>query len=179
MSIIADLNPYIEQFQPRVRAEKNAQGLTNQQLIDTTGVSAYTVNTFLSGGLSDPKLFNSIAICKALGLSVDELFGLTPESSEKLHELELENARLTAEREAQKSYIRGLRTFAFVLAAICAVLSVALVIYLLIDFDIRDAGLIRYGEPTPYAWIVISVIVASVLFSAFCAIWTLAKSRRR
>lgn len=103
MSAIQELAPYIEAYPQRVRAAKEEKHYTISNIIERSGVSASAVNKLLAGTQMDPKLYNSVAICKVLGLSLDELFGLAaPDGSarqalEKMHRLQLENVRLKAE----------------------------------------------------------------------------------
>ena len=77
MSAIQELAPYIEAYPRRVRAAKEEKHYTISDIIERSGVSASAVNKLLAGTQMEPKLYNSAALCKVLGLSLDELFGLS------------------------------------------------------------------------------------------------------
>gem|GEM_PF-659437 len=131
-----------------------------------------TVSRLYAGTQADPRLYNSAAICKALGLSLDELFGLenpvgSPEKlTKQIHRVELENAKLEAAAALQSAQIRSTHTMCYVLALFCLLLSFTLIACLVTDAQIRNAGLIRDGDLTVTAWACIALIVGSVLASA-------------
>lgn len=103
MPAYQDLLPHMDAYSQKVKDAKEAKKLTNADLADLSGVSASAVNKLLAGSQVDPKLFNSVAICKVLGLSVDRLFGLdapqdTPDAlRDKVRTLELDEAHKDAE----------------------------------------------------------------------------------
>ena len=51
----------------------------------------------------------------------------------------------------------------YVLIALCAVLSFSLVVYLIIDSDIRNAGLIQFGNLGFFAWIFVLLLILSAI----------------
>ena len=61
---------------------------------------------------------------------------------------------------------------ALVLSVLCAVLSVTLIFYIVMDFRIKDAGLIKGGEVGAGAWGIIALVaiafgvMTSALFGA-------------
>jgi molybdate-binding protein/transcriptional regulator with XRE-family HTH domain len=59
----------------RLRLERQARGFSQQQLASMAGVSRQAVSAF-EVGLSDPSLRVALALAQALGLSVEDLFGL-------------------------------------------------------------------------------------------------------
>jgi molybdate-binding protein/transcriptional regulator with XRE-family HTH domain len=59
----------------RLRLERQTRGLSQQQLASMAGVSRQAVSAFELGG-SDPSLRVALALAQALGLSVEDLFGL-------------------------------------------------------------------------------------------------------
>lgn len=168
MSAIEDLLPYIDACQPAIKEAKERQHLTNAQLAELSGVSPSAVNKLMAGTQVEPKLYNAVAICKVLGLSMDRMFGLSgeQEDAEKLNarirELELENQHLKTVSTMRTEQIRENRTSTIVLIALCAILAVALAAYLVIDTNISDAGLIRFGDPTVYAWVLIGLLFLAV-----------------
>src|SRR5580704_18074628 len=59
---------------PRLRLARQARGFSQQQLAGMAGVSRQAVSA-VEAGLSDPSLRVALAVGRALGLSVEELFG--------------------------------------------------------------------------------------------------------
>jgi len=58
----------------RLRLARQARGFSQQQLAGMAGVSRQAVSA-VEAGLSDPSLRVALALCRALGLTVEELFG--------------------------------------------------------------------------------------------------------
>lgn len=176
MSAIQDLEPYISAYQGRFRKAKDASRMTLEELADQSGVSYSAVSRLYAGSQSDPRLYNSAALCKVLGLSLDELFGLTKpagspeELKEQNRKLELENARLTAANMAHRAQIRSTHAICYLLSFFCTVLAVSLIIYLVIDSQISDAGIIRGGKLSLAAWVFVGLIVGAVFVAGFAIV---------
>ncbi len=181
MSAIQELAPYIEDYPHRVRAAKEEKHYTISDIIERSGVSASAVNKLLAGTQMEPKLYNSAALCKVLGLSLDELFGLTaPEGSarqarEKMHQLQLENVRLEAENRMGAERVDAQRPVILALLVLCTALCAALAGYIAIDAQISNAGLIQGGDPTVVAWGIIVLLVLAVAVIA----WAMVRALRR
>lgn len=181
MSAIQELAPYIEDYPHRVRAAKEEKHYTISDIIERSGVSASAVNKLLAGTQMEPKLYNSAALCKVLGLSLDELFGLTaPEGSdrqarEKMHQLQLENVRLEAENRMGTERVDAQRPVILALLVLCTALCAALAGYIAIDAQISNAGLIQGGDPTVVAWGIIVLLVLAVAVVA----WAMVRAIRR
>lgn len=173
MSAIQELEPYISAYQSRFRKAKDESGLTLDELAERSGVSNSAVSRLYAGTQTDPKLFYSVALCKTLGLSLDEIFGLDQpkespsELQERNRKLELENVRLTATNEMQRAQIRSTHAICYLLTFFCALLAMSLIVYLVIDSQITDAGIIRGGELSVMAWAFIALIVASIVAAGF------------
>lgn len=169
MSAIQDLAVFINAFPGRIRKAKDESGMTVEELADRSGASFSAVSRLYSGSQTNPQLYNAAAMCKVLGLSLDELFGLQQPSDspselqERNHQLELENAKLVTANETQKAQIRSTHTICYVVTFFCILLSVSLVAYLIIDAQIRNAGLIQGGTLSALAWAFIALIAASVI----------------
>lgn len=142
------------------------------ELSNESGVSFSAVSRLYAGTQADPRLYNSAALCKTLGLSLDELFGLenpvgSPEKlTKQIHHVELENAKLEATAAAQSAQIKSTHTMCYVLALFCMLLSFSLIACLVADAQIRNAGFIRNGDLSVTAWACIALIVGSALASA-------------
>ena len=178
MSAMQDLSPYIEQFHPAMKQAKEDQRFTIARLSQASGVSEPIVTKTMAGMNTDPKLYNSVALCRVLGLSIDRLFGFPepepPPAPEellsRLRDLELENARLCERAGSAARHVQVSRTAAFSLMALCALLTVALIVYLAVDNDIHDAGLILSGRPTFAGWVLIALAALSAALNAALAV---------
>lgn len=172
MSAYQDLLPYFDAYPQKIKDAKETIKLTNAELSDLSGVSQSSVNKLLAGSQVDPKLFNSAALCKTLGLSMDHLFGMEPPQDapealrDRVHSLELDEAHKDAEIgrletvvKYQREQLRTRKVSMLIMLCLCAILTVALVAYILIDSGIPDAGLIRFGNPTAAAWVFIALVV--------------------
>ena len=176
MSAIQELAPYIEDYPHRVRAAKEEKHYTISDIIERSGVSASAVNKLLAGTQMEPKLYNSAALCKVLGLSLDELFGLSaPEGSAR--QLQLENVRLEGEKNTLKAENRmgvervdAQRPVILALLILCTALCAALAGYIAIDAQISNAGMIRGGDPTVVAWSIIVLLVLAVAVIAWAMV---------
>lgn len=179
MSALQEIAENIEQYPKRIREAKEQKRYTINDITELSGVSKSAVSKLLDGSQMDPKLYNSAAMCKVLGLSLDELFGLDkpvehPESMQaRIHQLELENAHLSGDvkrlnevNAMQAEQMRTRKPVIFVLLGMCAVLALCLVAYLFIDAQITAQGLIRNGQPTAVAWFVIIVAVTALVASS-------------
>ena len=58
----------------RLRLARQARGFSQQQLAGMAGVSRQAVSA-VESGLSDPSLRVALALARALGLTVEEMFG--------------------------------------------------------------------------------------------------------
>lgn len=116
MSAIQEIAPYISAYQGNIKRAKEDQHYTIDRLVDESGVSRSAVTKLCAGTQQDPKLYNSAALCRVLGLSLDELFGLvqpaesSEELAEQIHHVEIENAKLEATAAAQSAQIRSTHT---------------------------------------------------------------------
>ncbi len=64
----------------RLRLARQGRGFSQQQLATMAGVSRQAVSA-VESGLSDPSLSVALALSRALGLTVEEIFGpVTPEA---------------------------------------------------------------------------------------------------
>jgi len=70
------------------RDAKEDQHLTTQDLADLTDLSSSTISNYFSASSKDPSLYKMGLICAALGVSIDEYFGIVkrPTTEEQLAE---------------------------------------------------------------------------------------------
>ena len=70
----------METYLDRIKKIKNEQKLTNDQLAERSGIPLGTLSKILAGMSDSPKLSNMIALCGALGCSVDYIVSGTPDN---------------------------------------------------------------------------------------------------
>lgn len=61
----------------KIKQHKDATRMTTQQIAERSGVPASTISRILSGQTDSPSVHNIVAICRAVGVSLDELFGIS------------------------------------------------------------------------------------------------------
>ena len=72
MSALQEIAGNIEQYPKRIREAKEKKRYTISDIVDLSGVSKSAVSKLLDGSQMDPKLYNSVAMCMVLDLSLDE-----------------------------------------------------------------------------------------------------------
>lgn len=177
MNAYQELAPRFDAYRETIKAAKAKKGYSLSALAEESGVAYSAVSRLCDGTQSEPKLFNAVALCKVLGISIDDTFGLRAPTEgdaeqlrEQIHRLELENAELRGENgklevtnQMLKKEIAARKPLIYILLSLCAVLACGLGIYLVIDANIRDAGLIQFGSFSPGAWGFVAVIVAALV----------------
>lgn len=172
MSVIQDLQPHIDEYPRKVKAARKKHGISLQKLSDETGVPISTINNLSVGKQAYPKLYDAAAICKVLGLSLDELFGLEHKDVDELHhvqemhELELENVRVKGESrriaDVSKERERRLVSYINILSAILAFFVLVVVGYMVFDAHILDAGLFQRGTVSVFAVVLAAFVIGAV-----------------
>lgn len=170
----------VQKLQEKCREARDRLGYTNQDIADATGIPLSSVKNFFAATSKVPGLVYAGLICKFLGVSIDECLCITPaEDAEARLRRQLKEARIVSENQ-RLTEVNGLRkeldksrlSTILVLSFLCAVLSVALIFYIAVDFRIKDAGLIQGGEVGVGAWFIIALVaiafgvMSSALFSA-------------
>lgn len=91
------------------RDAKEDQHLTTQDLADLTDLSSSTISNYFSASSKDPSLYKMGLICAALGVSIDEYFGIVkrPTTEEQLAEAH----RAMADADAKHSAALRMRTW--------------------------------------------------------------------
>lgn len=166
-----------------MRLEKEAQHKTNQQVADETGLPVYTVNKFFAGSLSNLGIYTVAPIAVALGLSLDQLLGITqapPESDAKRLEEELahkdqllqkteEQVALLQERsrmmEREINAVRAnWKPVVYGLTGLCILLAVYLLTYVTLDARNPNLGLIQAARSSPLVYVAGLSIVSMCLY---------------
>ena len=167
-------------LQEMCREARDRLNFTNQDIADETGIPLSSVKNFFAATSKVPGLVYAGLICKFLGVSIDECLCITPaEDAEarlrrqlKEDHMNSENQRLTEVNSLRKELDKSRLSTILVLSFLCAVLSVTLIFYIVMDFRIKDAGLIQGGQVGAGAWGIIALVaiafgvMTSALFSA-------------
>ena len=190
---IQELAPYIDSYLPQMKTAKKYSDKTNQSIADASGVPLSNIAKLFSGHLAEPKLFNFIAICKTLGLSVDRLFGLSPslptdvsvlreENADLRHrvrelETELEHKRQMDEERKKASRARVGLTYSLI--GMSLVLAAFIIYYLDYDYRLPNAGLVVQWEHSFLSVILTVVVVAVICIGAALLIQHIIAKRKR
>lgn len=164
------------ELREELKRKRDVLGLTNQDIADSSGLSIHAVVNFFSARSKAPSYQTMGRICRTLGVSLDQAFGIAPdkaeepEATQRIHELELENTRqdgeigrLTAVQELQTEQVASTRMTHIFLVGLCLMLTAALAAYIVIDATDSLHGFIRDGAPSPVAFIMFGVLIVSVM----------------
>lgn len=160
-------------LQTLCREAKDAMGLTSQELAERSGVPLSTVNNTFSTRSRDPSVYTIAPMCAVTGTSIDQYFRICPPAApQELHDREITIARLEGQVEqlrrfivAQEQWERKRRGMTAALAMLCAVLCAIIACYLIFDFNITNAGLIRDSTISVPALIIVAVTLAAAYFA--------------
>lgn len=120
-------------------------------------------------------LLNFAAICRVLGISMDELFGIkgstdVAELTEQIHELELENVqqtgdirRLTEVNVEKDKRLYSHRPMLYALIAMCVIQAMALIGYMIFDASVMTAGLFKSARTSTFAILLIIIVLLSLV----------------
>ena len=152
------------------RMAKDDHGYTAQDLEDMTGIPASTIGNFFATTSKAPNVYNAGAICKVLGISMDKYFDITPdvlpedqiEQMERDHKAELVTANLEGRIEQLSKSEKRLRISLYSIALLSVALLLALVGYMMFDYNVPYAGLIQSGQASTAAWIVMILLAVGV-----------------
>lgn len=170
-------DPTLNQLQDLCREAKERKHMTAQEIADESGVPLSTVNNFFAAASRLPAIGTAGPICRVLDVSMDSYYGIAPAERDLLdeierlraqyHDTELVNARLAAENDLLTRSSSGNRRNSLILLVFNTILTIALLCYLIIDANIRNAGLILFGEPSAaaYALIALSALSFAVIIA--------------
>lgn len=174
------------------REARDRRNYTSQDLEDITGIPVSTINNFFATVSKAPNVYNAGAICKALDVSMDKYFGITPDTLpedqvkqlEHDHKAELKLAhlegsveQLTKTVDNQNTKEKRLRVSLYSVTTLAVILLLVLVGYVVFDYNVPYAGLIQGGQASTAAWVVIVLLAvgAGVIASAFLSALRYAK----
>ena len=116
---------------------------TNQEIAENADLSVGTVAQFFRGDVKNPSVYTVGPICREVGVSMDEYFGIENAGKDKpdieLEALRADNAAMRSQLALCKKSLRMHRLVTLILLGIV----VLCVIALLIDFSSPNIGWIR------------------------------------
>ena len=104
---------------------------TNQDVAENTDLSVGTVSQFFRGGIKNPSVYTVGPICREMGVSIDDYFGIphdAPAEASNVEKLRTKNAALRAQLAQQQKSLRMHRLVTLILLGILALCALALVI---------------------------------------------------
>ena len=128
--------------------------MTAQDIADQSGVPLSTVNNFFASTSKSPSINTAGPICAALGISMDEFFGITDKLTMSEEVLSAKNDTLRAHKKelekhlvdngkTMKIMMDGVRTRNRIIAALLVLLFLATVYGLYLDFNCVQFGFWR------------------------------------
>ena len=188
------LAPFFEAYSEKVKHRRNELGWTVTDLSERSGVPYSNVSRVNAGTQANPLLFNEAAVADSMGLSLDQLLGITApaesnsELKKEIYMLRLSCAQKDAEihrltgafntANAKAERSRIMDTMYIMHFIFTPILALALIVYLIFDFQVKDAGLIRFGNLSLLAWLLIFLLTAASVLSAVVAIHIARRSKK-
>lgn len=137
----------------REKKENTAPRITNQDLAEAIGKSTTTVAQFLRGDAPNASYDTVLALCRELGVSVDEYNGLPHEAPdpdpallERIHSLESERKALADALERVNEHLvtckKSLKMHRFVTTVLLSMFCLVL-IAVIVDLLNPDVGWVR------------------------------------
>ena len=121
--------------------------LTHQDIADKAGLPLQTVKNFFSRASKSPSVYTVAAICKVLGISLDEAFGISEHLTPTEETLQARNDELERHVDAKADTIeimrRGVRIRNSVIAIMFVIIAMLAVWCVYIDFHCIDYGFWR------------------------------------
>lgn len=122
------------------REKRDEKKLTAQQLADETGIPLSTVNNYFASTSKAPSVYTVGPICKALGVSMDDYFGIVREVPDVTEQAQAELRHRDEIIEIQQREITELRKANHtgrVAVYLAAILAVIVAIYFF-HFDVPN-----------------------------------------
>lgn len=96
-------------IQELCRIRKDALKLTYQEISDESGIPISTVQNFFSKMSKAPSIYTAAPICKSLGISLDEVFGISEHLTPTERTLKARNDELERHVDAKADTIEIMR----------------------------------------------------------------------
>ena len=121
----------------RLRELKDAKNLTNRELSDLSGVPLGTVNHIMSHDTANPGIDTVLALCAALGTTVDTILGISSPGAAADHRLiESYKQRIDDKVSAMRYRSRWIRA----LFILCLLQFLFIITWLIIDILSPNIG---------------------------------------
>lgn len=185
-TIIQQIQPQCDTLHEKIKEQKDAMHETNQSVADHTGIPISNVAKFFSGALANPSVFYTAAMCIFLDLSLDELMGIRPDrhgkDAERIKELERQLER--SEHDLQQceimnshfaAGIKERKSLLYGLTALCSILVLSLMAYLMMDASNLNFGFITTEGVSVFG----ALLIVAVLAGAVFVIYSLAKKTKK
>ena len=136
------------------KEKAQALGINYQEIADQTGIPLQTVRNFFSTASKAPSIQTAAPICKVLGVSIDEYFGITDKLTMSEEVLSAKNDTLRAHKKelekhlvdndkTMKIMMDGVRTRNRIIAALLVLLCLVALYALYLDFNCVQIGFWR------------------------------------
>lgn len=183
--IIQQISTICDNLPTKMKWAKEEQHKTNQQVIDSTGLSESMVKKFFSGHLTGPSIYDVTAIAIDLGLSLDELMELSPPKQDQSAEIErlktqvAHKEELLAEKDRAISRLEershmiekelyavrsSWRRITYGAAGLATLFGACLMIYVFLDMKNPNLGLFRGTRSSPVVYAAAFAIAGVCLF---------------
>lgn len=121
--------------------------LTHQDIADKAGLPLQTVKNFFSRASKSPSVYTVAAICKVLGISIDEAFGISERLTRNEETLQARNDELERHVDAKTDTIeimrRGVRIRNVVIAIMFVIIVMLAVWCVYVDIHCTNYGFWR------------------------------------
>lgn len=101
--------------------------LTHQDIADKAGLPLQTVKNFFSRSSKSPSVYTVAAICKVLGISLDEVFGISEHLTPAEETLQARNDELERHVDAKADTIEIMRRGVRIRNGVIAIMFVIIV----------------------------------------------------
>ena len=110
------------------KSRKEELKLTYQEISDASGVPLSTVQNFFSKFSKSPSIYTVAPICKAMGISLDEVFGISEHLTPAEETLQARNDELERHVDAKTDTIEIMRRGVRIRNGVIAVMFIIIVL---------------------------------------------------
>lgn len=169
MSAIDDLSTRISAYPEAIRLARVNAKLSNNQLAERSGVPYSTVCK-VQCNLQHITLPQAAALCLTLGVTLDSIMPIPVKGTPfgELHAMELKMSDqagdmrvLQTVNDMQAKHIRTLRRERHIALVLCALLTIGLTAYVVVDYRIPNAGLIQVTGLSAGGWLMLTLLIAA------------------
>ena len=183
--IIQQISTICDNLPTKMKWAKEEQHKTNQQIIDSTGLSESMVKKLFSGHLAGPSIYDVTAIAIDLGLSLDELMELSPPKQDQSVEIERLKTEISHKEELisekdnaisrleERSHMMDKEISAvrhnwkhvtYGAAGLAVLFGIFLMVYVFLDMQNPNLGLFQSGHASPIVYVAAFSIIGTCLY---------------